>query len=109
MEELIDSVVSDLSIEIGITSSDEREIALLTSKVRSATREIMGLRNYPLSFTEEQIVSDLENHYFNIRKLSLYDYNQIGVEGQSAHSENGTNRTWSSRYECLNGVFAYCR
>ena len=50
----------------------------------------------------------MERYYSNIKNLALYDYNQIGVEGQSAHGENGTSRTWVDRNKYLEGVVAIC-
>lgn len=86
----------------------EQDVACLSSKIKNALREVSNKRNYPEHFTEVQIEKDLERYYSNIRELALYDYNQVGVEGQVSHHENGTNRTWKSRNDCLLGVFAYC-
>ena len=77
-------------------------------KIKNAIREVRGKRNYPEHFTDTQIVKDLEKHYSNIRELALYDFNQFGAEGQVSMGENGVNRTWKSRNDCLIGVFAYC-
>lgn len=107
MESLLNEILEDLKTELGLT--DEKHIAILSCKVKNAAREVRLKRNYPKYFTEERIIDDLKNHYSNIRELSLYDYNQVGVEGQTVHNSNGTNRTWKSRNDCLIGVFAYCR
>ena len=106
MEELLKEILDDLKTELELT--EESDVALLASKIKSAAREVQILRNFPDSFTEEQILNDMKKRYFNIRGLALYDFNQIGVEGQRSHSENGTSRTWKDRNECLNGIFAYC-
>lgn len=106
MEELLKEILDDLKTELGLT--DESDVALLASKIKSAAREVKVLRNFPDSFTEEQILKDMKKRYFNIRGLALYDFNQIGAEGQNSHSENGTSRTWKDRNEYLNGIFAYC-
>ena len=57
-----------------------------------------------LGISEE---SDL-SIYSNIRGLALYDYNQIGVEGESSHNDNTGTRTWFSRNTYLEGVVAIC-
>lgn len=116
MDTLQNEILVDLGIELGLLDLEtkealkgkEQDVACLSSKIKNAVREVRNKRNYPEYFTDEQIKKDLENHYSNIRELALYDYNQLGVEGQTYHNENGTNRTWKSRNECLIGVFAYC-
>lgn len=117
MDALRNEIFSDLGMELGLinpldgsaVAGTERSVACLSSKIKNALREVRGKRNYPDDFTEEQILKDLEKHYSNIRELALYDYNQIGGEGQTQHRENGVDRVWKSRLECLNGVVAFCR
>lgn len=106
MELLEKEILEDLKTELGLTET--HDVAVLSSKIKSAIREVRMLRNYPEHFTEEQILNDLKRHYSNIRELALYDYNQVGGEGQMSHSENGTSRAWKDRKECLNGIFAFC-
>lgn len=106
MESLVNKILEDLTTELGLT--EDSDLAVLTSKVRNAYREVKRTRNYQSSHTQEFIDRDMEGFYSNIRELALYDFNQIGVEGQVNHSENGTSRVWKERRECLNGVFAFC-
>ena len=106
MDELLNEILTDLSDELSPLS--EEDTARLSSKIKNAIREVRLKRNYPEHFTDEQIVNDLQKHYSNIRELALYDFNQVGAEGQSSHNENGTSRTWKNRNECLIGVYAYC-
>ena len=107
MEELFNEILADLSNELAPLS--EGDTARLSSKIKNAMREIRMKRYYPEHFSEEQILIDLRLHYSNIRDLALYDFNQIGAEGQSSHNENGISRSWKNRNECLIGVYAYCR
>lgn len=106
MEPLVNEILEDLTTELGLT--EESDLAVLTSKVRNAYREVKRARNYQSSHTQEFIDRDMENFYSNIRELALYDFNQVGAEGQTSHSENGTSRVWKERRECLNGVVAFC-
>lgn len=116
MDALQKEILVDLGTELSLLDLEtneakngkEDDVACLSSKIKNAVREVKGKRNYPEHFTETQILKDLEKHYFNIRELALYDYNQFGAEGQTSHNENGTNRTWKNRNDCLIGVFAYC-
>jgi len=105
-QELINEITTDLKSELGTLSQEDE--ARLSSKIKGAVREVRMKRSYPLSFSEDLIMQDLNAHYSNIRSLALYDFNQIGVEGQAGHSENGISRTWKDRNDCLIGVFAYC-
>lgn len=107
METLLAELLADLQIELGVTESGD--IAILTVKIKNAAREVRQTRNYPSSYTEETIVSDLEKYYSNIRKLAMYDYNQVGAELQNSHSENGVGRSYIERAECFNGVPSYAR
>jgi len=106
MESLLSEILKDLTDELGLVENPD--IAILTSKIKSAYREVKRARNYPASYTEEAVAKDMENYYSNIRELALYDFNQVGVEGQTSHNENSTSRTWKSRRECLDGVYAFC-
>lgn len=106
MELLLDEILEDLMNELDLL--EDSDIAILTSKIKNAYREVKRARNYPASYTETAIAKDMENFYPNILELALYDFNQVGVEGQVSHNENSTSRTWKSRRECLDGVYAFC-
>ena len=106
MELLVNEILEDLTTELGLT--EKSDLAVLTSKIRNAYREVKRARNYQSSHTQEFIDRDMEGFYSNVRELALYDFNQVGAEGQTSHSENGTSRVWKDRRECLNGVFAFC-
>lgn len=106
MEPLVNEILEDLTTELGLT--EESDLAVLTSKIRNAYREVKRTRNYQSGHTQEFIDRDMEGFYSNIRELALYDFNQAGAEGQTSHSENGTSRVWKERRECLNGVVAFC-
>lgn len=107
MEPLINEILADLTIELGLTESND--IAVLSSKVKRAVKEVRKDRTYPSHYTEEEIVKDLKNYYSNIFDLAMYDYNQIGAEGETSHGEGGTSRTWKNRRDCKDGVVAICK
>lgn len=98
-------VLTDLKAELNITESGD--VSLLEIKVKNAVREVKNRRSYPSHFTDDRIQTDLVKLYSNIHDLALYDYNQIGAEGQMSHGENGESRTWKDREDCLKGVFAW--
>ena len=98
-------VCKDLITELELNKGSDQK--LLALKVKNAVREVANRRSYPTHFSDADIQKDLEKFYSNIHDLALYDYNQIGVEGQSSHSENGESRAWKDREDCLKGVFAW--
>lgn len=99
-------MLAELTVEL---SSDATEVdtALLTAKLNNAIRDVVRAINYPTYYTSKQIEDGLKRYYGNIHDLTIYDYNQVGAEGEVSHNENGTNRTWKSRKECFNGIVAY--
>lgn len=105
MDKLINEIFNDLSIELDVQDEDS---PMLLSKVKSAYREVKGIRSYPTDCTDDFICSDMERYYYNVKNLALYDYNQIGVEGESSHNDNTGTRTWFSRNTYLEGVVAIC-
>lgn len=100
-KEIYDDLINELNIV-----KDADALSLLV-KVKNAVREVTNRRSYPSHFTDADIQKDLAKLYSNIHDLALYDYNQIGAEGQTSHNSNGTSRTWKDREECLKGVFAW--
>lgn len=105
MDKLINEIFKDLLTELDIQDEDG---SMLLSKVKSAYREVKGIRSYPADYTDDFICSDMERYYYNVKNLALYDYNQIGVEGQVSHNDSGTSRTWVDRNKYLEGVVAIC-
>lgn len=109
MVELESELLEDLSSEIEISDGDSDSLKKLSAKIKNAIREVKRTRNYPKSYTDDVIAEDLYCYYSNIHDLALYDYNQIGAEGQTGHNENGTSRNWKSRRDCLIGVVSMCK
>lgn len=99
-------MLEELTTEL-IDSETEVKAGMLASKLNNAIRDVIRARNYPVSFTKQMIENDLKRYYGNIHDLTIYDYNQVGAEGEKSHSENGTSRTWKDRKECFNGIVAF--
>ena len=101
-------LVADLTAELKNDPSFDADI--LSVKVKNAIKDVALRRNYgATSYSNEMIKSDLENYYSIIRSIALFDYNQIGAEGQESHSENSVSRTWVSRESLFNGVIAFVK
>lgn len=104
--EIQNEVVADLTVELSGEAGFNP--AILTVKVKNAIREVMTKRNYgATSFNERQIANDLNRFYAVIVNVARYDYNQIGSEGETAHSENGTSRTYEKRNRLFADVFPF--
>lgn len=101
-------IIAELTIELQGEPTFNAEI--LAVKVRNAIREVKMKRNYATtSYTDKQIEQDLYNYFSTIKNVALYDYNQIGSEGEQSHSENSVSRTWVSRDELFKGVHAFVK
>lgn len=105
---LQDEIIADLTAELGKDPGFFEDV--LKSKVISAIREVKLKRNYgATSYTAKQIESDLYNYYSVIKKVALYDYNQIGADGEKSHNENGISRTWEDREKLFADVTAFVK
>ena len=107
-QELIEEVVADLTIELNSDADFSENI--LRVKVKAAIREFKNRRNYiATSMDETAIGEDMEQFYSTILDVSRYDYNQRGVEGQLAHSDNGVSRTWQERNKLWMNVHPFLK
>jgi len=96
-------IIDELTIEL----QDEPDFKanVLANKVKNAIREVKLTRNYgATNYDNSQIESDLEKFYSCILNLARYDYNQLGAEGQTTHTENGISRNYVKRESILANV-----
>lgn len=101
-------IIAELNIELSGEPTFNADV--LAVKVRNAIREVKMKRNYTAtSYTDSQIEKDLYNYFSTIKSVALYDYNQIGSEGEQNHSENSVSRTWVNRDELFKGVHAFVK
>lgn len=99
-------LVADITTEL--SGEDAFDASILPVKVKCAVRDVMMRRNYSAtSYSDEKIVDDLYNYYSTIYNLAVYEYNQIGMNGEETHNENSINRKWVSKDEILKGVHAF--
>ena len=104
-EGLQEQIIDDLTVELSDDEAFNSEI--LEIKVKYAIREVKRKRNYPASYTMAMIEADLDNYYDVIHELALYEYNKVGAEGQSLHTEDDIQRSWVSKDDLLKGVHAF--
>ena len=106
--ETINEILESLEKSLGVT--EESDITILTEILNDAIAEIKAARKYPSSMSAADIEADMLNYISNVKKLTKYDYSQVGGEFEETHNENGTNRTFSDRRKIFDGVvpFANC-
>ena len=107
--ELQNSVVSDLTLEL--KDEENFNATVLSQKVKLAILDVYARRDYGNShYSDEQILKELSTRYYSvICDLARYDYNQIGIEGESSHVENSVNRTYRDRDRLLSSVHAFVK
>lgn len=88
---------------------DDVETARVILSVNRAIRSFKKKRNYPSSYSDEKINSDMENCYDCIFDLALFFLVKQGSEFQGSHSESSVNRSWNSETEIYvnHGVFPF--
>lgn len=78
---------------------------LIEQLIEQSRKEIISLRNYPSSYTQEQIDNDVAKYENVIVNLTVYDHSQAGENYMASMNEGGVNRTWKNRNDLLAGVF----
>lgn len=101
---LVDDIIEDLSEELNMTEGKSFNATILQSKVNAAYREVRTARKYPSTYNDALIESDMENYYSVIRAISLFDYNQVGAEGQTQYSADGTSIHYVERDKLFKDV-----
>lgn len=101
---MVEEIIADLTIELTETEGDKLNTTLLTSKAYGAYREVKSARKYPVSYTTAMIERDMENYYSQVRSIALFDYNQVGSEGQTQYSQDGVSIHYVDRDKLFYGV-----
>lgn len=109
--EMLDEIFENLKAEISAdeAQADKVNDALLKSKINGAFRDVQKARHYPSSYSKETIDADMVNFYSNIEAIARYDYNQIGAEGQTQYSADGTSIHYLDRDKLFYGVYPISR
>lgn len=88
-----------------VVFDDIEDNPLIEQLIEQSRQEIISLRNYPSSYTQEQIDNDLSKYESVIVNLTVYDHSQAGENYMASMNEGGVNRTWKNRNELFAGVF----
>ena len=109
--EMLEEIFENLKSEIvsDPAQADLLSETLLRAKVKSAYREVVQARNYPKSYTDSQIESDMVYYYSNIESIARYDYNAVGSEGLSSYSADGTSLSYRDRDKLFTGIYPIAR
>ena len=104
--QMLDEIFENLKAEILADEAQANVFSdtLLRSKVERAYREIKTARNYPITYSEARIESDMENYYSQITDLAEYDYAHVGSEGMDSYSSDGVSIKYHNRNDIFNGV-----
>lgn len=103
--------MDDFIAQIKIMVKDYAPDITISSMVVSlAIESFETLRNYPSSWGEAKILSDLEKNKAKIAMAAIEIDSKGGAENQLSHSENGISRTFSDCLMAYKGVigFANC-
>ena len=105
-----DTVTNDDDTTSSVVVFDDIEDnPLIEQLIEQSRQEIISLRNYPSSYTQEQIDNDMSNYESVIVNLTVYDHSQAGENYMASMNEGGVNRTWKNRNDLLAGVFPFVK
>ena len=91
IEEVEDETTGEKSDKVVF---DEKECnPLIEQLLEQARKEIISRRNYPDTYTQDQIDSDVKNYENIMVNLAVYDRSQAGEAYMASFSENGVSRT----------------
>lgn len=107
IEEVEDEATGEKSDKVVF---DEKECnPLIEQLLEQARKEIISRRNYPDTYTQDQIDSDVKNYENIMVNLAVYDHSQAGEAFMASYNENGVNRTWRDRDSLFVGVFPFAK
>ena len=107
-ERLRENIIDDLTTEL--QGEDDFNRGVLSVKAKNVIKEAILRINYKkgTKLNDSQIAADLNDNYYSVLvDVTRYDYNAIGMEGESHHSANGIARTMVDRDSLWRGVHAY--
>ena len=100
---------TNLAIDLA-ANGETVDANVLAVKVNSVVKELLFIKNYAAtSMTDAQIEADIERYYPQCMSVARYDYNMIGAEGETQHSENGISRHYVDRQKLWSGVIPFAK
>lgn len=95
----IDSETSEVVFD------DLEDNPLIEQLLEQERNEIIEKRNYPETYTQDQIDRDVQKFENVMVNLAVYDRSQAGEAYMASYSENGVSRTWKDRESLLSECF----
>lgn len=102
-----ESIIEGLSNEL--QNDDSFSIGVLSSKVDDAIGDVIIARNYPDSYTDSMIVSDLYKKKTIIKRIARGYYNKTGNEHTTSSNENGISQSYVSDDDLFSGIIPIAR
>lgn len=99
----IDSETSEVVFD------DLEDNPLIEQLLEQERNEIIEKRNYPETYTQDQIDRDVQKFENVMVNLAVYDRSQAGEAYMASYSENGVSRTWKDRESLFVGVFPFVK
>lgn len=106
------TILQKIKIRLGQYHTDNNSIVFddadcdvyLNELLSDAKESVRNVRNYPHTWTEEQIEADMKRYEKVLIKLVIYDYNKEGMEFENSHTESGVSRQFQSRARIMGDV-----
>ena len=105
IEEVEDEATGEKSDKVVFDKKEDNP--LIEQLLEQARKEIIRRRNYPKTYTQERIHSDVKNYEDIMVDLAVYNRSQAGEAYMASLSENGVNRTWRNYESLFVGVFPF--
>ena len=105
IEEVEDEATGEKSDKVVFDKKEDNP--LIEQLLEQARNEIIRRRNYPKTYTQERIDSDVKNYEDIMVDLAVYNRSQAGEAYMASLSENSVNRTWRNPESLFVGVFPF--
>lgn len=107
IEEVEDEATGEKSDKVVFDKKEDNP--LIEQLLEQARKEIIRRRNYPKTYTQERIDSDVKNYEDIMVDLAVYNRSQAGEAYMASLSENGVSRTWKDCESLFVGVFPFVK
>lgn len=98
MEELLEMINTKATQYWNETDDSEPIEKFPSSIIDIVVESYINYINFPKSFDEEQIVSELSGYKNKIASECVTVYSKAGAEGELTHTENGITRQYDSSW-----------
>lgn len=105
IESLQNEIAEEIKLELTALQQEPMPSdAVIELKVKDAYREAVRDRNYPAGYSDSRILADISKFYANIKAKAFCKINQIGMEFETSHTENGFSRAFIEYTKLSQGI-----